>query len=152
MTRAFVRFCLALACLAPLALGPAAAQDDPAPLRPAAQFAVVDLWLDAGAVTCASWQIEFATETGRVQLVGIEGGLGAWATPPYHDPAALHGGRVIVAGLSTAPELPAGRVRVARLQLRVEQGAPPQYVAKLQAASDPDGTRIDAAVSIEQGD
>lgn len=148
MTRLWLRCAVLVAVLLPVA----AAQDEPAPLRPATRFTVVDLWLDAGTTSCAAWQIEFATETGRVQLVGIEGGTGAWAPAPYYDPAALHGGRVIVAGLSTADGLPAGRVRVARLHLRVEAGEPPQYVAKLQAASDQDGTRLDAAVDIVQGE
>jgi len=148
MTRLALRCVVLLLALLPVA----AAQDAAEPLRPAAGFTYVDLWLEAGATTCAAWQIEFATEAGAVRLVGVEGGAGPWANAPYYDPAALRGGRVIVAGLSTADGLPAGRVRVARLHLRVEAGELPQYVAKLQAASDSDGTRLDASVDIVQGD
>jgi hypothetical protein len=62
------------------------------------------------------------------------------AEPPYYDPAALQGGRIILAQFTTEPGPPAGRVLVARVHL-METG-PTDYRANLMAAAAPGGGRI----------
>lgn len=127
------------------------------PVRPAPpasmRFTTVDIYVDAGTTPLAAWQVEFAAEAGDVTVVGIEGGAHtAFRKAPYYDPKALKGGRVIVAAFSTKADLPVGRTRVARLHLQVSGAKKPQYVAKLQAASNRDGQRIDARVTLKQGE
>lgn len=100
------------------------------------RFTHVDVFVDPGAAKrLAAWQVEYAgtvtdgegRSAGTIELVGVEGGEkgSAFEKPGYYDPAALAKSRVIVAGFSTeAPEkLPVGRVRVARLHVRIEVGA-----------------------------
>ena len=83
-------------------------------------------------------------------LSGLEGGEHpAYARPPYYDPKALIDETVIVAGLSTADDLPRGRTRVARLHVQVTGAGDPRYEAKLHAAAGPDGAALDAKVTVE---
>jgi hypothetical protein len=126
-----------------------------APLdRPAggSLFASVDILIDPKGHTLAAYQIEFAAEVGQVSLVGIEAGEpGPYAArPPYYDPAALAGNRVIVGDYSLAPDLPKTRTRVARLMLEIRGEAKPQYVVKLMAAADADGKAFAAEASVVQ--
>src|SRR5262249_15132754 len=64
------------------------------------------------ATPLAAYQVEITT-AGRI--VGVEGGDAPFDAPPYYDPAALAGGRVIPAALSTERALAAvgGRVALA---------------------------------------
>lgn len=143
---------LATATLAGLmALAPQ--QDQPAPDAPKTglRFESIDVFIDAGATPLAAWQVEVkpaGDQPGHVKIVGIEGGQHpAYAAAPYYDPIAMQGERVIIAGLSTADDLPMGRTRVARIHVQVD--APDiQWQASLQAAAGPDGAKFEAIVEV----
>jgi hypothetical protein len=118
-----------------------------------ARFTSVDLFIDPHGQPLAAYQLEFLADPARVTLVGIEGGEHpAYQQPPYYDPKALSGHRVILAALSTATELPATRTRVATLHLRVTGGdAEPTYQAKIEVAGNREGKPIAADVTVGQG-
>ncbi len=114
-------------------------------------FGWVDVYLDSGDVPLAAYQFELAAAAGEFEIVGVEGGEhGAFAEPPYYDPAALHNNRVIIAAFNTDDELPQGRTRVARIHVLVE-GEAPQYVATLIVAATADGSPIPVTIQTEQG-
>ena len=119
----------------------------------ASRFATVDLFVDPHDNPLAAYQLEFVADRARVTLVGIEGGEHpAYAQPPYYDPKALSGNRVILAALSTATDLPRSRTRVATLHLRVTGGdTEPTYEAKLEVAGNPQGKPIAADMTVGQG-
>lgn len=107
-----------------------------------AQFAAVDVYIDAGDTSLAAWQFELSCSA---KLVGVEGGDSkVYSDPPYYDPEALQGGRIIAAAFTTDANPPKGRVRVARLHM-MEQGKA-EYSVKLIAAAAPGGARIDAKI------
>ncbi len=118
--------------------------------HPAAQevrFAHADLYLDPGELALHAWQVELVDPSGRARLVGVEGGEDAvWAEPPHYDPAALKGGRVILAAF-TLDGGPRGRQRVARVHLAVEGPAPVDFEIELQAAAGERG--VLTAVNVE---
>lgn len=122
---------------------PAAAQDG-------ARFEAIDLFI-APAGPLAAYQLEFRARRGTVKIVGIEGGEHPdYAQPPYYDPAAMQQDRVVIGALSTRPasELPNAKVRIARIHVMVEGGAP-EYEARLQTAAGPDTQKIEAALAVE---
>ena len=129
------------------------AQDVSAPVtQPAARFTTVDLFLDPQGQPVAAYQVEFVADPARVTLVGVEGGEHpAFRQPPYYDPAALSGNRVILAALNTGTDLPAARTRVATLHLRVEGEGEPTYEAKLEVAGNREGKPVAADVTVGQG-
>ncbi|MBI2931491.1 MAG: hypothetical protein HYY16_07550 [Planctomycetes bacterium] len=102
------------------------------------RFAVVDVFVDSGDAPLAAWQVEV---TANARIVGMEG-----EPVPTYDPAALQGGRIVLAAFSTAEKPPKGRVRVARLHM-MEAGLP-DYAVKLVAAAAPGGRRIEAKAEI----
>ena len=85
----------------------------------------------------------------RVRVVGIEGGEHeAFRTPPFYDPKAIGNERVILAAYSTAPELPTGRSRIARVHYEItgegDLPAPVQLINVREAlATDRDGNAFD---------
>lgn len=87
----------------------------------------------------AAWQIELDCDA---RIVGVEGA----SEPPYYDPAALQGGRIILAQFTTEPNPPAGRVLVARVHL-METGRT-GYRANLMAAAAPGGERISPRIDL----
>ena len=118
----------------------------------ALRFTTVDLFIDPRGQPLAAYQLEFVADPARVTLVGVEGGEhAAFAEPPYYDPKALSGNRVILAALNTGTDLPAARTRVATLHLRVSGEAEPTYDAKLEVAGNPAGKPISADVTVGQG-
>jgi hypothetical protein len=123
-----------------------------APDQPA-RFTTVDLFVDPRGQRLAAYQLEFVADPARVTLVGVEGGAHpAFTEPPYYDPAALSGNRVILAALNTGTDLPHERTRVATLHLRVVAGeGEPTYQAKLEVAGNPEGNPIPADVAVGQG-
>lgn len=155
-------------------VGAAWVQPDDAPASaPAAEkrgdvrFTWIDVFVDSGAALLAAYQVEVKAaalhaaekDPASPMLVGVEGGEhAAFADAPYYDPAALHDGageRIVLAAFSTdgPGRLPSGNVRVARLHVRVNGGAPTAgYEARLVTAADADGTRIEAAASLSEGD
>jgi hypothetical protein len=114
----------------------------PAP-QPVSQFVAIDVYADTGGRPLAAWQIELNCDPSQAKIVGVEG---AGARPPYYDPAALEGGRIILADFSTEPSLPSGRVLVARVHFQ-ETGSP-TYVPTLMAAAAPGGERLDLRIDL----
>lgn len=138
-----------------LAFGVARADDVAAPPAAAASaFRYLDVFIDTHGPALAAYQFELVAPEG-VQLVGIEGGEHkAFASPPYHDPRALvDGERIVIAAFDTGADLPAGKTRVARLSVRVEdRQAKPEYHVTLQVAASSDAKPIEGGtVSISEG-
>jgi hypothetical protein len=151
-----------LALVASIALqvgAPTAAQTanpDPLPVAGAPAFTAVELWIDSGDQSLAAYQLEFKPRgaAGTVKIVGIEGGDHAlFAEPPYYDPRAMQGERVVIADLATAPAhaLPKGRFRIATIHVQVEGNVAPEYDVVLSAAADADGTPIHADIQLRTG-
>jgi hypothetical protein len=136
-----------LLALLPLLCLAAAPDQPPATSR----FTAVDLFIDPAGQPLAAYQLEFAAETGRISLVGVEAGEpGPYAKrPPYYDPAALAGHRIILGDYTLDSAAPKTRTRVARLMLEIQGDTTPQYVTKLMTAATPDGKPIAATVSLK---
>jgi hypothetical protein len=84
-----------------------------------------------------------------VKLVGVEGGEhAAFKQPPYYDPKALAGQRIVIAAFDTGADLPRGRTRVARLMVQARGPVTPTYAATVQVAASPEAKRIPATISI----
>jgi hypothetical protein len=115
------------------------------PLGPAVRFQAVNVLVDTGDEPLAAYQLDLRAATGIVRIVGIEGGEHpAFADPPYYDPAAIQGDRVIIGAFSTAPagSLPTGRTRIATIHVRVTGDRQPEYKAELSVAATADGGAI----------
>ncbi len=120
------------------------------PVLAAPNFVALDVYIDSGATPLAAYQIEITAGPGAV-IAGVEGGAaGPFHEPPYYDPAALRGGRIVLAAFNTGGDLPHGRVRVATLHMREEGPAPADYEPRLIVAAGADGRPIEAKVSIER--
>lgn len=147
LTRSITSAALLLITLALLGQG-----DHPVAASAAARFGWVDVVVSTGDLPLAAYQVEVrpaADAPGResVRIVGIEGGdAGPFASPPFYDPEAMKGERVIIAAVSTKPaaELPRGKVRVARVHIRWEGDPRPSMTATLSAAGDADGRPLQA--------
>ena len=140
-----------LLCLAAVRLSLSKAAEPPAPAQPGpSRFTAVDLFIDPKGEPLAAYQLECAAETGRISLVGVEAGeSGPYAKrPPYYDPAALAGHRIILGDYTLDPAAPRTKTRVARLMLEVRGDAKPQYVTKLMAAANSDGKTIPVELSL----
>lgn len=138
--------CAALLAALGLVLG------GPVPQESEPRFGWVDLYLDPAGERLAAWQLELDDPAGRSLVVGIEGGEHpAFAEPAYYDPAAMRGGRVILAAFSLAEELPAGRTRVARVHLEIRGPEPLESRVRLLVAGGPGGEPITAAASAVAG-
>ncbi len=114
-------------------------------------FRAVDVLLDPLGKPLAAWQVEvIAQGPGGGTIVGVEGGDGPhFSKAPYYDPAALQGGRIIIAAFTTEEGPPAAKFRAARLHL-AERGGPASYTARIMAAAAPGGERIEAAVELSR--
>ena len=144
----FAALLLALLCLALPTLAQEGAEE-----AEGVRFAAVDVYVDSGRRPLAAYQFELEATAGDVKIVGIEGGEhAAFSEPPYYDPAALTRQRVIIAAFNTGEDLPTGRTRVARVHVRVAGPTEPEYSVQLEAAASPDGKRIDATATCEQGE
>ena len=120
---------------------------------PNVRFTYVNVYVDSEARLLAAYQFELAAKRGDARIAGVEGGdHEAFRKPPYYDPEALRTGRIILAAFSTADALPKGRTRVARLMMRVAGDQEPTYDVHLRVAASPNGTRIPATISIQQGE
>jgi hypothetical protein len=108
------------------------------------RFTAYDVVVDA-AQPLAAWQVELRA-AGDAKIVGVEGGEPeVYAKPPYYDPAALEGGRIVL-GAFTTGAAPQGRVRVARIHVQ-EKGAP-EWSSRLVAAAAPGGARFEAKLEL----
>jgi hypothetical protein len=129
----------------------ASAQQQPAATQ-SARFTNVDVFLDPHGQPLAAYQVEVIADPARVTLVGIEGGSHpAFKHPPYYDPKALSGHRVILAALNTGSDLPRVKTRVARLHLRVIGTEPPIFSSKLIVAASASDQSIEANVTVSEG-
>ena len=134
----------------------AAGQDvapDKSASQPGPRFTYVDVYVDSGVQPLAAYQFELSVSKGEIAIVGVEGGEhAAFAEPPYYDTAALRNDQIVIAAFETGDELPSGRSRVARIHLMVSTLAPPAYRIELTVAADSDGGRIDAKITLEEGE
>lgn len=131
---------LALAALVAAAVaGPARAGDDGPRFR--AYALIVD-----HAAPLAAWQVEITVAKGHAEIVGVEGGDAPFADPPFYDPKALSGGRIVLAAYTTAAPLAPGASRVAVVHL-YETGTPTLNV-HVVVAGDASGRRIEATASL----
>ncbi|MCY2953797.1 MAG: hypothetical protein NTU53_17750 [Planctomycetota bacterium] len=126
----------------------------PVPVSDRVRFGVVDVFVDSGGDGLAVWQVEMKAVAGDVKIVGIEsGGHAAYKEPPFYDPAAMMGGRVILGAYSLEDEaLPTGKTRVARVHVRVGGDAKPEYEVKLVVAAAKAGKPIAAKVMVAEGE
>ena len=125
-----------------------AAQQPQQPEQNGARFEAWDVFVDSGAQALGAYQFEWLVRGGGARIVGVEGGEhAAFATAPYYDPAALQGGRIVIAAFSTSKDLPHGRTRVARVHLLVDTGSKPEFAVQLQACADGDGATLQAEVT-----
>jgi hypothetical protein len=140
----------AILVLAAAALEPAARE--PEPRGAAGPFTPVALYVDAGTAPLAAWQLEFTARKGAVRIVGIEGGEhAAFREPPYYDPRAMRGERVIIGAFQTGGNLPKGRTRVATVHVELLDEGDPGFAATLQAAATLEGEEIPARITWERG-
>jgi len=115
------------------------------------RFRALDVIIDTGGRPLAAWQIEIRGEDGASKIVGVEGGEPApFAGAPYYDPAALQGGRIIIAAFTTDENPPAGKIRVARLHLAEPGGDQLNYSARILAAATRGGERIEVRVELNE--
>ena len=143
---------LLILCLLPAIWG-LGAQPEPDPNPENSAFVPLHIYIDSGDTPLAAYQFELKTVAGRVKIVGVEGGdHPAFSEPPYYDPAALANDRIIIAAFNTGSNLPAGKTRMATLHLLVTGDTAPEYDIELSAAADPDGQKISAQITFDQGD
>ena len=120
----------------------------------ASYFTTVDLFVVSD-TPVAAWQIELTERRGAMQIVGIErGDDSTFRDPPYYDRVAMTRSstdRIVLASfsLSDAAQLQRGRVRIARVHVRMTGAAAADYEARLVAAGTADGRPIDAQLSLE---
>lgn len=136
--------------------GTLAQQPAPAPAQVSPEhFTVVDVLVETTQQPLAAYQIEFSgtNANGTVKIVGIEGGDPLpFRNPPYYDPAAMQGERVVLGAFSTAPaeQLPRGGVRIATVHCLVSGDGRPVFAAKASAAATHDGQPISIQVNVKE--
>ena len=117
------------------------------------RFEAVNVYVDSGEHRLAAYQLELSAETGNIKIVGLAGGdHPAFHNPPYYDPEALRGGRIILAAFDTGDELPTGRTRVARVHVMVSGETTPQYAVRLEVAGSPGAEEIPATADVARID
>ena len=129
-----------------LLLGAWGTSDVPAPTR----FVAANLMIDPGGLPLAAYEVEVTAEKGAISLVGVEQGDHAAysARPPFYDPRALAGRRIIIGDYTLSAGAPRGRFRAARVMLEVRGPGRPELAVTLRTASDPTGGPIGARVDI----
>lgn len=117
------------------------------------QFAALDIHLES-AEPVAAWQFELSEAAGRMRVVGVENGDSpAFAKAPYYDRKAVNDGRadrIIIADFTLRPaaELPAGKVRIATVHLRLTGSSEPDYLLRLVTAGNARGEPIPASIHL----
>lgn len=126
---------------------PAAQGDAPAGQ---VRFETLDIWLDSNGHPLTAYQVEMRYDKTRVKIVGVEGGdCRAFNPAPYYDPMGLSEGRIIIGAFTTTHEdAPIGRMRVARLHLRVAGSGEHYGPVRLMAAASPGGERLIPVVHV----
>ena len=120
----------------------------------AVRFRPLHIELAAEDAPIGAYQVELLVADGDATIVGVEGGdLPGFDAAPFYDPAALAGGRIVLAAFSTAETLPTeGTHRVATVHLR-EAGPAVTYELELIVAADATGAPVAARpfIGIQQG-
>jgi hypothetical protein len=117
------------------------------------RFVPVHIYLDPHGKPLAAYQFELKARTGRIKIVGVEGGAHpAFQDAPYYDPAALLNDRIIIAAFNTGHDLPTARTRIATIHLQILGDAEPQYELKLMAVADDNGQEIPAELNLQVGE
>ncbi|MBN2505774.1 MAG: hypothetical protein JXQ71_03670 [Verrucomicrobia bacterium] len=112
-------------------------------------FRSMDLYFDVAGQALAAYQVEVVATRGRVRFVGIEGGEPpAFRSPPFYDPKALRGKRLILAAYHLETTPPTGRVRVATLHVQIASGEPAQFAVNVHTAANAAGRRIPATAAL----
>ena len=115
----------------------------------AVRFEAIDVFVDSKAAPLAAYQLEVASVTPGVEIVGIEGGQHpAFAEPPYYDSKAMNNNRVILAAFNTGDNLPSGRTRVARIHVQLQGPGMKEYRTSLTASATASGEEIPASISV----
>jgi hypothetical protein len=116
------------------------------------RFAPLHIYLDSGSRPLAAYQFELKAATGKIKIVGVEGGRhAAFKEAPYYDPAALMEDRIIIAAFNTGSGLPKGRTRIATIHLQITGDIEPEYEVIPIVAGDQDGREIPAEYDLERG-
>lgn len=122
-------------------------------VKPSVRFAPLHIYLDSGSSPLAAYQFELKATTGQIKIVGVEGGEhAAFREAPYYDPAALANDRIIIASFNTGDDLPTARTRIATIHLQIIGDTEPQYELKLTVASNAEGERLPAEITLETGE
>jgi hypothetical protein len=109
------------------------------------RFAPIDIFLDAASNEIAAYQVELEVISGTADIVGVEGAsLQGFEDAPYYDPAALKGGRIIVAAFSTKSTVPRGAQRVATVHMRERGDALVTYRLTPMVVADARGEPVQA--------
>ena len=114
------------------------------------RFDAVHVFVDSGTTPLAAYQLSLHATTGNVRIVGIEGSdHHAFANPPYYDPIAIQGDRVIIGAFSTADVdlLPTGRTRIATIHVQIT-GGQAEYDAQLTVSAGVDGLAIPGRLTL----
>jgi len=112
-------------------------------------FKHIEVFVDSFEKPLAAYQFEILVKEGDAKIVGVEGGdHPAFREPPYHDPASLKSGRIIIAAFHTGKDLPHGRTRVARVHLIVKGNLNPEITVKPLAFATGAGEKFSANVII----
>ena len=117
----------------------------------AIRFDAVHVFVDSGTMALAAYQLSLRATRGNVRIVGIEGSdHHAFANPPYYDPIAIQGDRVIIGAFSTADvdSLPTGRTRIATIHVQIT-GGQAEYDAQLTVSAGVDGLAIPGRLTLE---
>ena len=118
-----------------------------------AEFAVFDVFVDAGEEKLAAYQLKISDERAAVKILSVEGGEHAsFAEAPKFDSKAIQRDVIKMAAFSldAAEKLPSGKVRVASLHVEIGPGLTPEWKATMEAAAGPKGKKISAKVSISK--
>ena len=119
----------------------------------AVHFVPLHIYIDSGAESLAACQFELKATSGRIKVVGVEGGEHeAFAEPAYYDPAALMNNRIILGAFSTGKSLPAGKTRIATIHLQITGSLEWDYELTLTVAADREGNKIPAKITTTQGE
>ena len=140
---------LLLCCMGMAAASDAAEREPtPTPPTPEVRFRPMTIELEIRGEPVAAYQVELRVVSGNATVVGVEGGAATGFTaPPYYDPAALSGGRIIIAAFNPQVSLPPGRHKVAVVHLR-ESGPTPTYEMSVITAGDRAGHRVEITATL----
>jgi len=143
--------------VAGLAWQGAADATPPEPVEMPVRFEAVHVYVDSADVPLAAYQFELSATRGTMQILGVENGEhAAFAEPPFYDRKTTQQRateRVVIAAYSTADAaaLPTGKTRVATVHLQLSGNNAGDLAVELQAASNPDGDKIQPTITFEKG-